>query len=109
MSRRAPGDQSNAAVGAASLVTLVITIALACSHEGTTESAQGGAGGAVGEGGGSRWDMIGGCPAELCPSTGLPAGETCAVTVTCCEYQRLSEGIQGCTCTDGRWICGPQR
>ena len=73
--------------------------------------AGGGFGGndAAGGGGGARWDMIGGCPSQLCPSSGLPDGETCSVTVTCCEYQQLSEGVQGCTCTDGRWACGAQR
>jgi hypothetical protein len=71
-------------------------------------SATGGNGAAGGEGGAS-WSMVGGCPSELCPRTGLPDGETCSVTVTCCTYQQLSVGLQGCTCTDGRWACGPQR
>jgi hypothetical protein len=70
----------------------------------------GGSGGsdAGGGGGQSRWSMIGGCPSELCPSDDLPGGESCSVSVGCCQYQRLPES-QDCTCTDGRWVCEPQR
>ena len=92
------------------------------ASSGAAGSSMGGAGGRIGSGGtnasggsdsggagGASWDMVGGCPSELCPNAGLPEGETCSVTVTCCTHQRLSEGLQGCTCTDGRWVCEPQR
>ena len=71
---------------------------------------RGGSGGTDATGGsaGSTWDMVGGCPSELCPSMGLPDGDTCSVTVTCCQYQRLSES-QNCTCTNGEWVCEAQR
>jgi hypothetical protein len=81
-------------------------------NPGTGGAGDGGGGiagnGAAGGSDGAAWGMIGGCPSPDCPNTGLPTGEACSVTVTCCEYQLLSEGVQGCVCTNGLWACGAQ-